>query len=101
MNSDHTKQCKHIDEHIDARIEKLTSNLQDFITQRMSGYDSNLLKAIQDLERKVDDHHDEMKPWLEAKVGLNLLGRWFITIPIIVATLLGIKTLLGWFGFHK
>ena len=43
----------------------------------------------------------EMKPWLEAKIGLNLVWRWAIGIPVIIGVLLSIKTLLAWLGFHR
>jgi len=66
------------------------TKLTEAVIQQVSGVSSDL-KAFK----------QEMKPWMEAKIGLNLLWRWGITIPVIVATLVGMKTVLNWLGFHR
>lgn len=76
---------------------KHNTNMTEGLVQQISGMASD----VKDLDAKVEAHHEEMKPWLEAKIGLNLLWRWGISIPVVVAVLIGIKTLLDWLGFHK
>ena len=96
MNHEHTAQCKHIDHTIEEQITSLAEKIDynnkitENLTQQVSGVASDL-KAFK----------SEMKPWLEAKIGLNLLWRWGVTVPVIIGVIVGFKTLLGWLGFHK
>lgn len=85
MTEDHREQLKLLTEKID-----YNNHLTEGLANKVSAIGSDLQAFKQ-----------EMKPWLEAKIGLNLLWRWGISIPIIIASLIGMKTLLGWLGFHK
>jgi hypothetical protein len=73
-----------------AHSQEYNNKITEGLVQQVSGIGSDL-KAFK----------QEMKPWLEAKVGLNLLWRWGLSIPIIIAIILGIKTFIGWLGFHR
>ncbi len=93
MNGEHKQQCEHIDHTIAKQVEELSKKID---------YNNKITEsAIQQISAVGSDlksFKQEMKPWLEAKIGLHLLWRWGISIPIIVATILGIKTMLHWFG---
>lgn len=93
MNGEHKQQCQHIDNVIAQQVADLASKID---------YNNKITEsAIQQISAVGSDlkaFKQEMKPWLEAKIGLHLLWRWGISIPIIVATILGVKTMLHWFG---
>lgn len=92
MTKEHLEQLRRLTEQLDANSKKLdyNNNLTEKLAQNLSALGSDL-KAF-----KL-----EMKPWIEAKGGINMLGRILVSVPILVATLLGLKTLLAWIGFHK
>ncbi len=85
MTEEHMEQLKLLSEKLD-----YNTHLTEGLAQKVSAVGSDLAAF------KL-----EMKPWLEAKIGINLLWRWGVSIPIIIASLIGIKTLLGWLGYHK
>jgi hypothetical protein len=87
---------------------------------------SHIAKKLEDMERKIETNHEnlvqqisalgsdqkaankefqdfkeEMKPWLEAKIGLGLLWRWFIAVPTVVVALYFIKEMFGWINITK
>lgn len=94
MNHEHNAQCKHIDHTIGEQVKILADKIEynnkitEGVVQQVSGVASDL-KAFK----------EEMKPWLEAKIGLTLIKRWALGIPIVVAVLVALKTLIGWLGF--
>lgn len=92
MNDEQVTQLKALIKKLEVNSHKLdyNTNLTEDLAHKVSAMGSDLLAFKQ-----------EMKPWLEAKIGLNLIWRWAIAIPIVIATLIGVKTLLGWLGFHK
>lgn len=96
MNKEHKQQIEHYDYTIEEKVHELMGKM-DYNTKLTE----NLIQQISGVGSDLKAFKLEMKPWLEAKIGLNLLFRWFIAIPVMVATIYGLKTILGWFGFHK
>jgi hypothetical protein len=84
-------------------FEKLSHSLEynNKITEGIVQQVSALGSDVKDIKRKHEQFKDEMQPWLEAKIGLNLLWRWLVTIPVIIAVLYASKTFLYWLGFHR
>ncbi len=96
MNKEHKQQMDHIDDSLEVKVHSLMEKM-DYNTKLTE----NLMQQISGVGSDLKAFKKEMKPWLEAKIGLNLIWRWAIAIPVVVATLVGIKTLLAWIGFHK
>jgi len=96
MNHEHSKQCAHIDHTIGEQVQLLSEKIDQ--NTRMT---ENVIQQVSGIGSDLKAFKQEMKPWLEAKIGISLLVRWFIAVPVLVATIYGLKTIIGWFGFHK
>lgn len=93
---------KHIDEEggkFDTLLKLLEHNTS--MTKTNAEFTERLVNNVSGVSSDLQAFKKEMKPWLEAKIGLNLVWRWAIGIPVIIGVLLSIKTLLAWLGFHR
>lgn len=85
--------------------------LKEWLTQRLSGEDSNLMKAIKDTSKKLDEHitrsekrneelsckidlhYEEIKPLLEAQSDFKRFSQWLLRLGALAAAWLTIKGL--------
>lgn len=90
---------KHFDEHTkdDQRFQVEARGFNGEMSQfkaETEGALADMLRQLQEMDKKLTDHMTKMEPYLQGAAGLGLLWKFFIAIGSVAAAWLTIRSLL-------
>lgn len=84
-------------------LERLTETIRynTTLTEQNAQLTDRLGSDQKAMRKELAEFNAEMKPWLETKIGLNLVWNWFVKLPIFMASLWALKELITWTQLQK